>query len=1501
MNICPNINDPAWKALEAGVGRFQAMKDFMENNGEIRDVETVQEKLAYQREPVSKEEMEYHERAVSNSGLSDAAFRFSNPAFQLTNAMNQNTRAIEIAHKLADELAHQTGIKYQMISGREAQALTAQAKTPWNGEPAFYIGGIVYFVSEKLNTGMVFHEFGHPIIRSLLLTNPELGVKLYGDLESTVEGQQIIQDVKNNYPELAEETPEFMEEVLVHALEKASDTKYDQLQEPKGFAKFIKDLLYRIKQFLRKTFGQSVNVSELNVNTSINDLADMLIAGKNFNIDTQNISQDDVASYIRDNEKYMEDLKKLSHPELVAMTNRIYDIASKHIDVVMSNKNYEELVDILANQYSRGDLQEIRANISKYKKQLDIKANELKDDMEFTRKHTEALINTLFRLQGMTGKIKLHMEDLSQDLNDPGNLAKGFYYDYLLRYWDEFIGELSHNLDTETTIKADSPLANLVDAIKRNVSSSRKLVKKMQTPAVSTTLYNELLPMGQNLKEKYETLIAHRRKKNAPQKLIDQLFEEYHGLNEKDYNKLQELQKRKDYLVGTEKTLYDKLLRTSLREGAEITPEKIDLVLKGELGDANPFNSFFEGYLYSADPVIGGFALYVKNNINEVMVAAQAKFNEFAMDMGDDLKAAGYNPTNIGELGKKVGFVDKIGRFNPETEKFEEKDVWTLLNPFKGYRLKLNQDHYALQEAQKQYALTGSKEDLKKLVDLRAEQSKHRRMYFHQEYKPEFYEREALLEQDDIGREAAYRRENLFERMRMLTEPSISQMDELQISDQLEQLWREYRQLYSKYDLNGNLKTGMDLDIAQRLREYRTMSSEFYEFKERKGVFQESLAKYEQELIDMGIPRDSETDSQFMIYRQQWIDKNIRIKVKDEFYKRRAEILNRIEEITGKLPDQIKKKIFIREAWESILDLTTGFRDDDGQPVGTELSEGSVAKIKAKQEEIAESMKAFTGLSGLTPAEMSELSGYFHKLKQYKADKSNPNLSQGERARFEALIRKRDEMGLSPNTKLELFSLFEELNGLQKKLATDYYTDIMTNWLSKLNTSILVANGISSTVTPTNADQLLEDYIIEPLLAQDQEFADWFRKNHIRKKRYDKNIHEQVEAWERLYVWNVIRPEDQKYYETTSLKDEQGKVTEQIQGIPSNKYFTRVVKEKWRNVKNWDSSKGLVTTDNKRDWLPRLDVKDSPYINQAYFDLQKNDPKMFTVLQKLTNHHLKNQEGLGLKNRLYLDFPRFRKGALEVLQTRKIARVAGDIGEDKFPMLNILIQRMKNFFRRAKDDAESGFNYKDEFNLVRADMFDDEVSSIPIAGLYDIELDDVSTDITHSMMRYMFSAEHQKKLVQMNPMAQALKSIVNDPMNKVKDLDRINKFNFIHRGIKTYLNKKGKYVRADAINNFIEREFEGQTQAGWTKDMPTLNNLSTLLFKRAAFGFFALNIPSAIKNSMGAKFQGQIEATAGKYMSTASFAQGEVWAFNTMGQISFGIYEKGPKSLKWQT
>lgn len=84
--------------------------------------------------------------------------------------------------------------------------------------------------------------------------------------------------------------------------------------------------------------------------------------------------------------------------------------------------------------------------------------------------------------------------------------------------------------------------------------------------------------------------------------------------------------------------------------------------------------------------------------------------------------------------------------------------------------------------------------------------------------------------------------------------------------------------------------------------------------------------------------------------------------------------------------------------------------------------------------------------------------------------------------------------------------------------------------------------------------------------------------------------------------------------------------------------------------------------------------------------------------------------------------------------------------------------------------------------LVKVDRFNVEKHGIPISGLSNMTADETSTDIFTSMLRYMQSLEIQQKLIELNPVAQAIRKNLNgDEAQSI--LDKVNESNNSNRNL----------------------------------------------------------------------------------------------------------------------
>jgi hypothetical protein len=512
-----------------------------------------------------------------------------------------------------------------------------------------------------------------------------------------------------------------------------------------------------------------------------------------------------------------------------------------------------------------------------------------------------------------------------------------------------------------------------------------------------------------------------------------------------------------------------------------------------------------------------------------------------------------------------------------------------------------------------------------------------------------------------------------------------------------------------------------------------------------------------------------------------------------------------------------------------------------------------------------------------------------------------------------------------------IYTLFDELSALQDKMPTEDYLDIINVLIVSLPDDIreeLADRGQSSGLTADGANALIDADVetVDQILARtdihSEAFKEWFEKNHILKTRKVQNssgVWEEKHYYVRIKAWNVIVPSDDKYIETHTLTDADGQ-TITLDVLPNKKYRSFKLKDKPEDgyvtpkvtvleaIKAGDITKANWDGNN---WLPNLNAIDPEtgqpnvkFASQEFIRI-KNDPAQYALLMKLLEFHWENQTGHNRSDALGFEIPRFLRTDLENIQKRRAIKTNTENGDDeelqKDNRFQVWVSRVKKFFTRSTEDQEDDMNPHEKSKMmIYTDALEADVEKIPIRGMYNLELNETSLDILTGLTKYMYSLKRKEKLVKMNPIARTLQKVLADPDNAVKENNTWNKRKFKNQNLLTRVGIKGKYVREQAINNFIEREFEGKVQTGFGSESALLQSLSGSLMKLSSFGYFALNMQSAIKNSMGARMQAMIEGAAGIYFNHRDYAKGTYWSNKTMAEISFQIYKYGPKSLNVQ-
>lgn len=1316
--------------------------------------------------------------------------------------------ANSVVGAVADRLAENLGVNYNIITPQQAREITSTSQIPWNGEKAFYYNGEVYFINEGFNINNVIHEFSHPLVSALFIDNKPLFDKLYQDILKTIEGQSIESEVERLYSEFSKDSIQFKSEVLVRAITKAAVHS----SPPAGLRDFAQKVIFAFKQLFRKLFGQKIKIEKLSLNTTISDLAKML-KGDVFTLDVEAIRNNLAVDYARDITNFTNELEQIEYSAVSISVRRFYDLVSNHIRRIRENKNYSEVREFLVEESGRGQLQELKSTLQAT--EIDERLKDILSDLEIQKRTAQNFVHSLLRVNKMLDKISTHIKTLSETEPDEKNVILNiFYYDLLLRNWDKLITEISDNLQ-ESGLRPNTDMGNLLSNMKSMIDFNNRQISKIYSNKTYSVLYEHIEPTAKAVDEYFEKTLQEAREKNFSEAKIKDIEQRY--------------------------------------EKMKITKEKVRDMLLGRMGDTNMFSAFFESYTENPDPIVGGFTMLIKNAYNEVSAETQTKLYDFINEIKPYLEDAGYQKGNFSAVTKQMVFEDNVPFINDKGN-FDTKKVWTLINPFKDRGVELAKLNYRLDKAI-------SENNEQEIDNIQSEIRKHKVDYFHQEYVDEYYQKERIYD-EPFGQEAFRRKRLILESIRQLDVLNYDDDALTEIAEQKKLLWRQYAQLASLTDEFGEPKVGDELEIAKVERKYRVESRKFFEWKPVKGMFESALRRFEQLLVDAGYPEGSE---EFINRKELWIKNNTVTSYTQEFFEKRNETLRKIKDLMAQIPEPTRSEIDTSVDMEALLDISVGFRDQHGQIIGTDMSERTREKVYNRQEEIIKKREKLAGYSGLTVDQMDRLSELFEKMK-FKGQ-----LSTIEQEEFDDLLQIKGSLGVSKETKIELQKAFAELSELQSREATDYYVDIVNNHLSRMG---------EDPIDNDTASNLLDISYINKYFVKSPEFKAWFLKNHIEKYVWDSKEKERVKKYERLFIWNRTRPNDPNHYVVTTLSN--GEV---INGKPTLSYEYRRVKDEYRTERIVGK-----TVDNLGNWLPKTlaeGAKDARYINPEYEKLRRNSPAIFRLLEKTSSAFIELQADSPRQSKLYLQIPRYRKMSSELLRKSK-------------DTLTKWYKAVRQIFVSANDDVEDGLNFNAE-KLIYADMFDEEISKVPITGLYNLDSEEVSLNIYDSIFRYVYSATKQKKLIELNPFAQSLLKVVDDPKNGIKDMSKINKFIFQKSGIKRFIGIKGVSQRADALHNIYEREFEGIRKKGYLSDFRPLHKLISLGAKVGAFGTFAMNIsPSAIKNRAAGLIQLYIDAAGGRYINMKSYTLGLPRAYKMLTSLSSNLYNIDNKNVDFQ-
>ncbi len=1509
--------------LASIVGEREAYRDFFEQGEVVRPPQLVIEKLerrAWDLESFQElpEPISVREQIADDEYLGKEFDSFVNKI----NSQNSISAMVEMSNRLA--------IPFQIIDAQTAREI----RKADNDIPGFYSGGKVYFVEGLITSGTVFHEFAHPIIKSLAKDNPELFNKLFNEIE-----QSFVDAVANQYKDDYDvNSIEFKEEVVV---QKLTQIETKDISDQKSFAG---RMFFAIKQFLRKIFGRKINLNNLSSKTTLNDFAKM-IKGDKFTLDVEFLSKDD---FIYQQKEYFNKLDKMDKAVVDGAARLVNDMYEM-IDGQLKAGLQEGTIYSLINEDLISD--DNKAALQLMKKALDkLKSKEVKVDVRGRTEFEGGITSTELTAEHLAQRLNLFTRELArieqvqdillkkldylanQDIKDPV-VFDSIYA--VTEYLDQYQKFLKDARETRTFFHQKNALRDMVD--KLYLRNSNLLIKgnNLRGNILTDLLYENFTDRTAHADKFYRDQLD-RLKEKGSEKKYERVFLEYHGLTPAEFKELDRLDsefKKKGRLSREA----DRNKRLTLLEkkltGFSLTREEFkDMILSatGQREGAfskigQMFNRMLESYMHNQDKVTGSFYTYIQKNMDQVNANSNARQSDLLKDnkLYDLLDKAGYKgKTHLtsGGVGRELSTVVNVGKYNKETGQIDVLEEYQLKSNFRGHEPVIKELNQELKQALEDYNAIPNQETEDALMKVEEDIFFFKKYYMNQEMVQEFYDNEELLYKDAIGRESRKRIQRIYEEINNLGDEQDALTD-IKLAEARAEKFRELIQERSLYDLNGNEKTGIDKDVAERLSEYFQGRNKYFEWEIREEMFQAAHSF----AVDQATKEAQGNTELFEEIMQRWYDNHTQVGIDEEYFEQRSYYLDRRKEILEPLMELNDSIVDVSEFYNKIYALSKKTRDTSGQYNGRDLTHAEQETIKELHDEIEIQRKLLYGMSGLTGEEMEEYIWLLEKIDRVGSE----NLDQGE---YDAVMNYQDrlrqglrEFGLTEDEISELETIDEELRSLSSPVFTSHYTDMYQKFFRENELFRIVFKEFKEkeskmdiddqyVITQQDINMLLEyrnkDKFLSEMMS-DADFGEWFLRNHYEIERSVKKYNEETEKYEDIGVkviyrttapWKYSEPNNKDYFKVFELIDEDGnsngllKDTKGKYRIPNTMYMNRIQKEEFKTdviLKDHVDENGnlvLATMNNKGAWLPRdydgtkQGALTDTYIDKEYKDMFKNNRAKWDLLTHLKNWHLDNQADATQYARLYLTLPKLRKRGAEDAFTRGYIRRK--------------MNRTMDAFQVRDDDFELGLRKVSLDDSKSLDFLDR-----PISGVYqDVPLVEVSTDIIETFQRYQHSIQEHRVFNRMNSFAKSTKWALEQwqELNEVKDIKQANNLTMA-----TSTNRD-EVSRAKAINAIVDEYFKGKQVATISQiDNATLRKLQHGALNRimqwSSRKWFMFNPVSGLTNYISANLQMFYKLAEFKdYVNPVDLVVGHKKGFLTLTEYASRTYSSKSKSAQMQ-
>ncbi len=625
-----------------------------------------------------------------------------------------------------------------------------------------------------------------------------------------------------------------------------------------------------------------------------------------------------------------------------------------------------------------------------------------------------------------------------------------------------------------------------------------------------------------------------------------------------------------------------------------------------------------------------------------------------------------------------------------------------------------------------------------------------------------------------------------------------------------------------------------------------------------KTLYEEATEPDEENTIDYSFIKD--------IILDKWYKKNITVQRNEAFYEFEADLFKRLNELQNKgtLTDVEEK---LKESYTAIRTILFGSRDEVGQINPNSLTEDDVNNIIALEDLIADLKQERPGFGvNLDDFSDADRQRFEDLTKVINDEKTEPGRRRNAMREKSRLTKKYKSIGKNK----EILDLIKMLGEITQKTPTLYYWDkvqtmiadvaefgryVQTLGLSKEEDEEIrtFVKEFETVVDTEDFDQL--DFVIyEKGLFET--FLDWLKENNLEKYYWFVDSHSKK---------NVFDPANGAYVQLKYARSAIYNYTEptlpEHQKIVYNRRFRKQrVKDEYRTGYNPQTKKvelqvGRHITNREYNGFPEFmpllpedgEPVDSPYRNQAFYDLRDSDNLRFQYLNEVRNAHLAEQEKLPARLRSWNSVPVMELSQIESKLPSNIKAQA----EQKW-------NYAKSIFKRNQaGDAEAQLEGLDTVKEI--DQFTQTVITerIPKLGMAQkLPIDNVSRDVLKSVAQMIIRAHEFEGRVEAEPVVKALVRVMkdNDYKNNLSNKERAKKFESIFSQMilqevpETTLNSKAvrriaKFITSNTALRMVADPIGG-----------------------------VINYGSAMVNNI-------IEASAGKYLNLSELGKGKILAY----------------------